>query len=121
MKKRHVTLLGLIIVLTAMFAMSQLRSDEFILSASYQKLACENCCHMTVEKSLDPSLLGETIIPVSKVVDIEKMIDGIALTNEHVCLRGRLYRFNFNLFRINPNGNKFEVLSQEKAEACASI
>ncbi|PKM44320.1 MAG: hypothetical protein CVV05_11260 [Gammaproteobacteria bacterium HGW-Gammaproteobacteria-1] len=121
MKKRHVTLLGLILVLAAMFAMSQLKSDELVLSASYQKLACENCYHMTVEKSIDPGLLGETIIPVSKTVDIEKMIDGISLTNEHVCLRGRLHSFNFNLFRIDPDGKKFEVLSQEKAEACASI
>lgn len=118
MKKRHVALLGLILVLTAIFVTSQLKSDDFIISASYQKLACENCYHMTVKKSLDPSLLGETIAPVSKDVDIEKMIDGIALTNEHVCLRGRLYRFNFNLFRIAPDGNKLEVLSQENV-ACA--
>jgi hypothetical protein len=121
MKYKSAALVVVIFVFAALFVISQLKSDELILSASYQKLACEDCYHMTVEKSLDPSLLGETIIPVSKVVDIEKMVDGIALTNEHVCLRGRLYGFNFNLFRIDPDGKKFEVLSQEKAEACASI
>jgi hypothetical protein len=112
---------GLVFVFAALFVMLQLKSDELIISASYQKLACEDCYHMTVERSLDPSLLGETIIPVSKVVDIEKMVDGITLTNEHVCLRGRLYRFNLNLFRINPDGKKLEVLSQEMEKACASI
>lgn len=121
MKYKWPALVGLIFVFAVLFVISQLKSDELIISAIHQKLACENCYHMTVEKSLDPSLLGETIIPVSKVVDIEKMIDDIAVNNEPVCLRGRLYKFNFNLFRIDPDGKKFEVLSKEKAEACASI
>ena len=76
---------------------------------------------MTVEKSKDSNLVGETTIPTSGAVDIEKMIDGIALTKEHVCLKGRFYKFNFNLLNISPDGKRFEVTALENEVVCLRI
>ncbi|MCP4458364.1 MAG: hypothetical protein GY816_10135 [Cytophagales bacterium] len=76
---------------------------------------------MMVEKSQDLDLIGEIIIPISRAVDIEQMIDDIAINNEQVCLRGQLYKFNLNLFKIDPDGKKFEVISQENTEMCAAL
>jgi hypothetical protein len=112
----------LVLVTVGLITVLMLKTEETVLSASYQMLACENCFHMTVEKSEDSKLVGETIIPVSDVVDIEEMINGIAISKEHLCLRGRFYRFSFNLLKINPNGKKFEVMSiEEDPNVCSEL
>lgn len=112
---------ALLLIAIGYFITSNLKSEETIISASFQMQACEGCFHMTVEKSQDASAQGETIIPVSKTVDIEKMIEGIALTKGHLCLRGRFYKFNLDLLKLDPDGKRFEVLAQEDIEACAKL
>lgn len=121
MKKRWVALGALIFAAAGYTAASNLKSEETVVSARYQMLACEKCYHMTVERSQNASLAGETIVPVSKTVNIEKMIDGVALTREPLCLRGRPYMFNLNLTGIEPDGMRFEVLAQESGETCANL
>lgn len=121
MKKRWVTLGVFIIAAAGYTVASNLKSEETVVSARYRMLACEKCYHMTVEKSRDANLLGETIVPVSKTIDIEKIIDGVALTGDPLCLRGRPYMFNPNPMGIEPGGMRFEVLAQESSETCAKL
>lgn len=105
----------------AWFAVSNLQLEETIVSVRYEMLACEDCNHMTIEKCKDKSLVGKTIVPVSNVVNIEQLIDSVALTTEPLCLRGHPYRYNWNLFGIDPDGIHFEVLTKESPEVCASL
>lgn len=120
--KTKLVLLGVgVLVVSGLLSTSKLKLKETTLSARYEMLACEDCNHMTVEKSKDGSLIGETIIPVSSTVDIEQLIDSIALTKEPLCLRGKLYRFNWSLFGIDPSGKRFQVLAKETPEVCKSL
>ncbi|MFT7558683.1 MAG: hypothetical protein ACI93R_000582 [Flavobacteriales bacterium] len=114
--------LGVVVLLVGgLFAGSRLTLEDTTISARYEMLACEGCNHMAVEKSKDANLNGKTIIPVSSTVDIEQLIDSIALTKEPLCLRGKPYRFNWNLFGIDPDGIKFEVTAKENPEVCAGL
>ena len=111
----------LLLLVVGTITATQLQTVETTISASYEMLACEKCNHMTVEKSEDAQFIGETIIPVSDTVDIDKMIDSIALTREHVCLTGRFYRVNFNLLGISPEGRKFEVTALVDEAECSRL
>lgn len=120
--KIKLILLGLTVLVAGVwFISSTLQLEETTLSAHYEMLACEDCNHMTVEKSKDQSLAGKTIIPVSCVIDIEQMIDSNALTKEPLCLRGRAYRFNWNVLGINPDGVRFEVTTKEDPQVCSGL
>lgn len=120
--KIKLTLFGLaVLVAGAWFVSSTLQRDETILSARYEMLACEDCNHMTVVKSMDQSLVGKTIIPVSSAMDVEQMIEAVALTKEPLCLRGKAYRFNWNVLGINPDGVRFEVTAKEDLQVCGGL
>lgn len=126
MKIKLAALCILILAGTGVFSASQLRLQEIMLSASYQMLACEKCYHMTIEKSEALSDLGETIVPSSSTVDIEEMIDSIALSKAAVCLRGQFFRFpiswsNISWLKLSPGGKRFWVLAQENVESCAGL
>jgi len=120
--KVRLVLLGIAVLLAgAWFITSTLQREETILSARYEMLACEDCNHMTVEKSKDQSLVGKTIIPVSSALDVGQMIESIALTKEPLCLRGKPYRFNWNVLGINPDGVRFEVTAKEDLQVCSGL
>lgn len=121
MNAKKLVLTSSTILVIGFFAIYNLKSEEIILSAKYQKLSCEKCYHMTIEKSHDSNLIGEMIIPLSSKVDIEKIIDSVAINNAALCLRGKLYLFNLNIFKIDPDGKRFDVISQEDARICASM
>ncbi|WP_444932015.1 hypothetical protein ACJJIF_09710 [Microbulbifer sp. SSSA002] len=121
MKAKWIALGCMAFSLGALLLAHQLKSKEAVVSARYEKLACESCYHMTVVKSSSPDLLGKTIIPIASDIDIEKMINDIVLKDQKSCLRGRPYVFNYNIFKINPGGIRFKVISQELEEACESI
>ncbi len=121
MKIKFIVLILVAVVIGGLIVTSKLQLEETIISARYEMLACEGCNHMTVERSKGGGLNGETIIPVSNTVDIEQLIDGIVLTREPLCLRGKLYRFNPNLFDINPGGKRFEVIANEPPEICSKL
>lgn len=121
MKIRWRLLGALLIASLGIFVLFHFKSEETIVSATYQMLACERCYHMTVERSNDSSRVGTTIIPMSDKVNIEQMIDGMALTKQPICLRGKFYLLNINLFKINPDGQKFQVISLEDSEACSAL
>jgi hypothetical protein len=104
-----------------LFATFKLQFEETIVSARYEMLACEGCYHMTVEKSKGGDLDGETIIPISNKMDIEQLINSIALTKEPLCLRGKPYRFNWNLFGIDPDGKRFEVTEELSPIVCSGF
>ena len=104
-----------------LFAASKLQLEETTVSARYEMLACEGCYHMTIEKSKGGYLDGETIIPVSNTVNIEQLIDSIAITKDTLCLRGKPYRFNWNLFGINPDGMRFEVIEKVSPIVCSNF
>jgi hypothetical protein len=104
-----------------LFTASKLQLKETTVSARYDMLACEGCYHMTVEKSKDRYLDGKIIIPISNTLDIERLIDSIAITKEPLCLRGKPYRFNWNLFGINPDGNRFEVTEKLNPQVCSNF
>lgn len=115
-------ILGIIVLLVgAWFVTSNMQLEETIISARYEMLACEDCNHMTIEKSKGNSLVGKTIIPVSAEINVERLIDSVALTKESLCLRGKPYRFNWNVLGINPDGIRFEVIAKETPEVCASL
>lgn len=103
------------------FIASKLQLEETVISARYEMLACEGCYHMTIEKSKDGYLDGETIIPISNRIDIEQLIDSIAITKDPLCLRGKPYRFNWNLFGIDPGGKRFEVTEKLSPTACSDF
>lgn len=118
--KVKIILLGLAsLTVGGLFAASKIQLEETIVSARYEMLACEGCYHMTVEESKDGSLDGETIIPISSKIDIEQLINSIAITKEPLCLRGKPFRFNWNLFGINPDGKRFEVTEELSPIACS--
>lgn len=121
MKIRYIVLGAFVLLTGIWFAASNLKLEETMLSARYEMLACEDCNHMMVEKSKNKGLLGKTIIPVSSVVDIEQLIDSVAITKDPLCLRGRPYRFNLNVFGIKPDGIRFEVTAKESQEDFASL
>lgn len=120
--KVAIILLGFVaLVAGGLFVTSRFQFEETIISARYEMLACEDCYHMTVEKSKGGYLDGETIVPISNTIDIEQLIDSIAITKEPLCLRGKLYRFNWNLFGINPSGKRFEVIETIAPIACSGF
>ena len=120
--KIKLTLFGLAVLVAGVwFISSILQLQETTISARYEMFACEDCNHMTVEKSKDQSLVGKTIIPVSSVIDVEQMIESIALTKEPLCLRGKAYRYNWNLLNINPDGVRFEVTAKEDYQVCGGL
>lgn len=121
MKIKIVVLAVLALTIGGSFVASTLQFEETIVSARYEMLACEGCYHMTVEKSKNGYLNGETIIPLSSTLDIEQLIDSVALTKDPLCLRGKPYRFNWNLFGINPDGKRFEVLEKLSPTICANF
>lgn len=121
MKIKFFLVCALVLIVAGLIAGYQMKTEEAVLSARYQMLACENCFHMTVENSTDSTLIGETIIPVSDVVDIEEMINSVAISKEPLCLKGRFYRFNFNLLGFSPDGKRFEVVSIESRDVCSGI
>lgn len=121
MKIKFVFFVLIALVAGGLFVASKLQLEETIISARYEMLACEGCYHMTVEKSKDGSLDGEMIIPVSKSIDIEQLIESIAISKESLCLRGNLYRFNWNLFGINPDGKRFEVIETVSPTVCSGF
>ncbi len=100
---------------------SKLQLEETIVSARYEMLACEGCYHMTIEKSKGGYLDGETIIPISNTIDVEQLIDSIAITKDPLCLRGKPYKFNRNLFEINPDGKRFEVTEKVSPIVCSDL
>jgi hypothetical protein len=109
------------LIVGGLLVASKLQLEETIVSARYEMLACEGCYHMTVEKSKDGHLNGETIIPISNTIDIEQLIDSVAVTKDPLCLRGKPYRFNWNLFGINPDGKRFEVTEKLSSIVCAEF
>lgn len=120
--KTKIIVLGLVVLAVGgLFAASKLQLEETIVSAQYEMLACEGCYHMTIEKSEGGDLDGETIIPISNTVDIEELINSIAITKAPLCLRGKPYRFNWNLFGINPDGKRFEVTEKLSPIVCANF
>ena len=94
MKNKFIVFGVVILLVGACFVISKLQLEETTISARYEMLACEDCYHMSVEKDKNQKLAGKTIIPVSSTVDIEQLIDSVALTKEPLCLRGKPYRFN---------------------------
>jgi hypothetical protein len=106
---------------SGLYTASKLKLEETIVSARYEMLACEDYYHLTIEKSKDRHLSGITIIPMSNTVNIEQLIDSIATTKDPLCLRGKPYRFNWNLLGINPNGNRFEVIEKLDPVACSNF
>lgn len=104
-----------------LFAACKLQLEETIIVARYEMLACEGCYHMTVEKSKGGYLDGETIIPISNTIDIEQFVESIAITKDPLCLRGKPYRFNWNLFGINPDGKRFEVTENVSPTVCSDF
>lgn len=110
-----------VLALCGVFAGFKSQLKETIVSARYQMLACEGCNHMTIEKSKSGELDGETIIPISNTLDIEQLIDSIAITKDPLCLRGKPYRFNWNLFGINPDGKRFEVTEKLSPIDCSNF
>lgn len=121
MKMKLAMLGAVIITIVGLFIVSNIKTEETVLSARYQMLACEKCYHMTVENSKNKTLIGETIIPVSSTIDIERMIDSVALSKEPLCLKGKLYRFNPNFLNFSPGGKRFEVISQEDLSVCLNL
>lgn len=109
------------LVVGGVFAAAKLQLEETTVSAQYEMLACEGCYHMTVEKSKGGYLDGKTIIPISNTVDIEQLIDEIAITKDLLCLRGKPYRFNWNLSGINPDGKRFEVTEKVSPTVCSNL
>lgn len=110
--------LVLLVLSIAGVLLINLQSDDVKIRARYQMLACEKCYHMTVEYCSASGRLGETIIPSSNSVNIEQLVDELSTSKEAVCLKGRFYIFNFNWFRLDPNGQRFHVDSIEPKEAC---
>lgn len=121
MKIKLIILSLVTLAVGGMFLASKFQSDETIVSAQYEMLACEDCNHMIVGKSKGGYLDGETIIPISNTIDIEQLIDSIAITKEPLCLRGKPYRFNWNLFGINPDGKRFEVTERISLKFCSAL
>ncbi|WP_445369666.1 hypothetical protein ACH5Y9_11185 [Methylomonas sp. BW4-1] len=120
--KVNIIILGLTaMAISGLLVASKLQLEESIVSARYEMLACEGCYHLTVEKSKGGELDGETIIPVSSKVNIVQLIDSIAITKEPLCFRGKLYRFNWNLFGIDPDGKRFEVIEKLNPIICAGF
>jgi len=120
--KVKIIILGLVaLAVVGLVSAFKFQLEETIVSARYEMLACEGCYHMTVEKSKGGYLDGETIIPISNTIDIEQLIDSIAITKEPLCLRGRPYRFNWNLFGINPGGKRFEVTEKVSPIVCSGF
>lgn len=120
--KVKIIILGLVALAgIGLLSAFKLQFEEIIVSARYEMLACEGCYHMTVEKSKGGSLDGETIIPMSKTIDIEQLVDSIAVKKEPLCLRGRPYRFSLNLFGINPDGKRFEVIEKVSPAVCSGF
>ena len=118
---KHI-LLGLVLLTVAgLLLASKVQLEETIVSARYEMLACEDCYHMAVEKSKDGSLDGETIIPISNKIDIEQLINSIAITKDPLCLRGKVFRFNWNLFGINPDGKRFEITEKLSPIICSDF
>lgn len=119
LKKIFIILTVIILVLSCAIALLQAKSEKTkVVTAEYLMLACEGCNHMQIALSDDPNDIGKTIIPVSDVVDIEQLIDTIALGKESVCLVGQFYKVNLNFFPINPSGYKFEVLEVKNKGKC---
>lgn len=121
MKIKIIVLVVLVLTSGGSFVASKLQLEEIIVSARYEMLACEDCYHMTVEKSSNTYLNDKTIIPLSSTLDIEQLVDSVALTKDPLCLRGKPYRFNWNLFGINPDGKRFEVLEKLSPTVCANL
>ncbi len=121
MKIKLIFFAVVVLVVGAWFIASTRRLEETTLVARYEMLACEDCNHMTVEKSEDRSLVGKTIIPVSSVIDINQLIESNALAREPLCLRGKAYYFNWNVFGINPDGVRFEITAKEDVQVCGGL
>ena len=98
-----------------------IKGESILVSTRYEMLACEDCYHLHVNSSQDKVLVGTTIIPQSGLVDIEEMIGKAAISKEALCLRGKPYRFNFNLLGIKPDGTRFEVVSIESPTTCSKF
>ena len=121
MKIKVIALGVLFLAVGAVLTAFKAQLEETVVSARYEMLACEGCSHMRVEKSSNSSLEGKTIIPISSAVNVEQMIDSIALTKEPLCLSGKPYRFNWNLLGINPDSIRFYVTVKESPEVCSSL
>ena len=116
-----VSFIAILLLSLSGVVVKELKSEETVLSARYEMLACEQCFHMTIEKCQNEIFAGETIIPISDTVDIEKMIGDVALSKETVCLKGRFYKYNLNVFNFSPDGKKFEVLSLLNGNECSGF
>lgn len=82
--KIKLILLGVaILVVGAWLIASTMQLEETTLTARYEMLACEDCNHMTVEKSKDQRLVGKTIIPVSSAIDVEQIIEAPLDHSDH--------------------------------------
>ncbi|QUX90526.1 hypothetical protein CYL31_03515 [Marinomonas sp. A3A] len=120
--KNKIFALGVVaLIVGGVFAVFNLQLEETTVSARYDMLACEDCYYMTIEKSKDGHLDGETIIPTSNTINIEQLIDSIAITRDTLCLRGKPYRFNWNIFGINPDGKRFEVIEKVSLLDCSNF
>ncbi|MET0356154.1 MAG: hypothetical protein ABW044_05210 [Cellvibrio sp.] len=118
MRKVWVISVASVLVILSVAVLLQVKSETKVVTAEYLMLACEDCNHMQITHSDDPDDIGKTIIPVSDVVDIEQLIDTIALSKESVCLVGQFYKVNLNFVPINPSGYKFEVLEVKNKGKC---
>ena len=119
MKIKFIVLSIVVLLVGAWFVTSNVKLEETTISVRYEMLACEGCNHMTVENDKNKNLVGKTIIPVSSEVDIEQLIDSVALTKEPLCLRGKPYRFNFNILGIDPDGIRFDVSEVLERNFCS--
>lgn len=108
----------LIIAATVAFTFQQ---DKTTVQALFEQNACERCYHMTVLKSKNKELVGQTIIPESDFINLEKEIDKVVITKEPLCLSGKAYRYNWNILGIKPDGIRFEVLNVLSKDKCSVL
>lgn len=98
-----------------------LQQDKATVQALYKQNACERCYHMTILKSKDKELVGQTIIPESDFINLENVIDKVIITKEPLCLSGKAYRYNWNILGIKPDGIRFEVLNILSKDKCSVL
>ncbi|MBU6952467.1 hypothetical protein [Hahella sp. HN01] len=111
MKKLVIIILVALPIITYKFAFS-LQGEEVRIEATYLQLACEKCYHMEVISSSNEELIGKTIIPTSSVLNIENILANNLTPTSKVCLKGKPYLWNPNWGNIDPDGIRFNVISQ---------
>ncbi|WP_086930621.1 hypothetical protein [Agarilytica rhodophyticola] len=124
MKKKLFIIINAFIVLggsLALLFVLSLKGEEIVVGARYLQLACERCYHMEVEVSDDKKMNDTIIIPLSSNLSIETLIDISLQKKENLCLLGKPYLFNINIFNIDPDGRRFEVIEHLPSSRCAKL